>query len=97
MGKKILLTGGAGFIGSNIADALIGREDVDLVRVLDNLATGKMEIFSIYWIIPSLNLSKVISVILILALQAADNDGHGMSSGGIGFSAKKHRRPTDDQ
>lgn len=43
MGKKILLTGGAGFIGSNIADALIGREDVDLVRVLDNLATGKME------------------------------------------------------
>ena len=43
MGKKILLTGGAGFIGSNIADALIGREDVDLVRVLDNLVTGKMD------------------------------------------------------
>lgn len=38
---KILVTGGAGFIGSHIADAYIehGHE----VHILDNLSTGKME------------------------------------------------------
>ncbi len=35
---KYLVTGGAGFIGSNIAEALVGRGDT--VRVLDNLSTG---------------------------------------------------------
>ena len=39
--KKTLVTGGAGFIGSHIVDALVveGHE----VRVLDNLATGGVE------------------------------------------------------
>ena len=38
--KRILITGGAGFIGSNIAEYLMlhGAK----VRVLDNLATGNM-------------------------------------------------------
>ena len=35
---KFLITGGAGFIGSHLTDALIGRGDQ--VVVLDNLATG---------------------------------------------------------
>ena len=35
---KYLVTGGAGFIGSNIAEALANRGDE--VRVLDNLSTG---------------------------------------------------------
>lgn len=35
---KFLVTGGAGFIGSNIAEALVQRGDE--VRVLDNLSTG---------------------------------------------------------
>src|SRR5215204_6961422 len=39
---KILVTGGAGFIGSNIVERLLQREDVELVRVLDNLATGSL-------------------------------------------------------
>jgi UDP-N-acetylglucosamine 4-epimerase len=38
--KNILLTGGAGFIGSHIADALMNNDRVGKVRVLDNLATG---------------------------------------------------------
>ena len=36
---KILVTGGAGFIGSNIADALVSRGHE--VAVLDDLSTGK--------------------------------------------------------
>ena len=36
-----LVTGGAGFIGSHIVDALLERGD--FVRVVDNLATGKWE------------------------------------------------------
>ena len=38
---KILVTGGAGFIGSHIADALI--EQGHQVVVVDNLATGFLE------------------------------------------------------
>ncbi|GAA5219868.1 SDR family oxidoreductase [Membranihabitans marinus] len=40
---KIIITGGAGFIGSNIARALLRREDVEKVTVLDNLLTGNIE------------------------------------------------------
>lgn len=37
---NILVTGGAGFIGSNLAEALLADARVTAVRVLDNLATG---------------------------------------------------------
>ncbi len=38
--SKILVTGGAGFIGSNLVEKLLELENVEVVRVLDNLATG---------------------------------------------------------
>jgi len=38
---KFLVTGGAGFIGSNLVDALVRRGDT--VLVLDNFSTGKRE------------------------------------------------------
>jgi UDP-N-acetylglucosamine 4-epimerase len=37
---RILLTGGAGFIGSNLAKALIADNRISLVRVIDNFSTG---------------------------------------------------------
>ena len=41
MAKKYLVTGGAGFIGSHIASALVERGES--VSVLDNLSTGRRE------------------------------------------------------
>ena len=42
MGKDLwLVTGGAGFIGSNIAEELVRRGQ--RVRILDDFSTGKME------------------------------------------------------
>ncbi len=40
--KNILITGGAGFIGSNLVEALLADERVAKVRVLDNLSNGFM-------------------------------------------------------
>lgn len=41
MKKTFLITGGAGFVGSHIAEALLARGDE--VRVLDNFSTGRRE------------------------------------------------------
>lgn len=40
---KILITGGAGFIGSNLVKELLQENKVSKVRVLDNLSTGLID------------------------------------------------------
>ena len=37
---KVLITGGAGFIGSNLIKSFLSDDTFELVRVLDNLSTG---------------------------------------------------------
>lgn len=39
--RRVLVTGGAGFIGSHIVDRLI--EEGYWVRVVDNLSSGRLE------------------------------------------------------
>lgn len=41
--KNVLITGGAGFIGSNLVASLLADSRVNKVRVLDNLSTGYIE------------------------------------------------------
>lgn len=40
---RVLVTGGAGFIGSNLTGHLLQHPEVQFVRVLDNLATGSLK------------------------------------------------------
>ena len=37
--KKIIITGGAGFIGSNLVKALLER-DIEKLLIIDDLSTG---------------------------------------------------------
>jgi len=59
--RKFLVTGGAGFIGSHIVDALLSRGDS--VRVLDNMSTGR-----------SVNLTHVIDDIEFMQADITDTD-----------------------
>src|SRR5215213_3398803 len=40
---RILITGGAGFIGSNLTEYLLNKPGIETVRVFDNLATGNLK------------------------------------------------------
>ncbi len=40
---RVLVTGGAGFIGANLCRRLVGDDRVDQVRVLDDLSTGRSD------------------------------------------------------
>ena len=42
LGSKILITGGAGFIGSNLIERYISDPNISLIRVVDDLSNGSM-------------------------------------------------------
>jgi UDP-glucose 4-epimerase len=41
-GRRFLITGGAGFIGSHLVEAMIEREKADRIVILDDLSTGQL-------------------------------------------------------
>ena len=41
--RRYLITGGAGFIGSHLAEALVARGEADSISILDDLSTGRLE------------------------------------------------------
>jgi nucleoside-diphosphate-sugar epimerase len=42
-GNRYLITGGAGFIGSHLAEALVERDEFERIVILDDLSTGCVE------------------------------------------------------
>lgn len=58
MKKNILVTGGAGFIGSNLVKALLNDNRIGTVRVLDNLLTGSMQNINPYMSHPDFEFIK---------------------------------------
>ncbi len=43
MAKRVLIAGGAGFLGSHLVDRLVRRDDVESILIVDNLWTGLRE------------------------------------------------------
>lgn len=56
--QKVIVTGGAGFIGSNLVDALLEDERVSKVRVIDNLSNGLYENIQEFEINPKFDFVK---------------------------------------
>jgi UDP-glucose 4-epimerase len=70
--RRFLVTGGAGFIGSHIATALVQRGDQ--VRVLDNLSTGFQS-----------NLEQVADKVELIEGDITDADTVGTAAQGVDF------------
>jgi DNA-binding NtrC family response regulator len=69
---KFLVTGGAGFIGSNLVDALVSAGDH--VRVLDDLSSGKIE-----------NLEANLGTIELLEGDVSDRSAVGRAIDGVDY------------
>ena len=63
---NLLITGGAGFIGSNLVEHFLKDDRVGLVRVLDDLSNGYYENIQEFEGHPKFEFLKEIYVIMIL-------------------------------
>ncbi|MCX8020051.1 MAG: SDR family oxidoreductase [Chitinophagaceae bacterium] len=55
---KVLVTGGAGFIGSHITERLLNHPNILLVRVVDNLSTGSLKNINVFFSNPKFEFVK---------------------------------------
>ena len=81
--SKCLVTGGAGFIGSNLVDELIKRGDE--VVIIDNLSTGKKENINSqaeFYEVDIRDLEKISleGVLIYLAISSANFSAFGIVS-----------------
>ena len=90
--NNFLVTGGAGFIGSNLCEKLIGKGF--RVRVLDNLSTGKEENMNSF--IKSAEFIKGDIRDKLTVERAVRGVEYVISSCCARFCAKVYRRPCDN-
>lgn len=73
--KKVLVTGGAGFIGGNLCRALVTSPDISEVRVIDDLSTGSR---------------SVIDQLNVVFYEASINDPSALAAAAEGADAIVH-------
>ena len=81
-GKKILVTGGAGFIGSNLCEALLERDNK--VLCLDNFSTGKKENIAAFLSDPNFTLIEGDVRDINICLEATKNADYVLHQAALG-------------
>jgi UDP-N-acetylglucosamine 4-epimerase len=94
---KILVTGGAGFIGCNLVQRLLATEEVTAVRVLDNLATGSVKNIEPFRADNRFEFMEGDIRSYEACLQACEGIECHFAPGGAGFRAPLHLRPAYHQ
>ena len=89
--KKVIVTGGAGFIGSHLVDRLVG--DGLEVIVLDNLSTGKKENVNPKAQLVMCDISKAYSDFILHTLEGVDTIFHLAATPQVQYSIEN---PTDN-
>lgn len=92
---KVLITGGAGFIGSNIVEQLLQHSDVELVRVIDNLATGSKDNVSEFLNNPKFEFIEADIRDYTSCLQAARGTDAILHQAALGSVPRSIQKPVD--
>jgi len=91
--RKVLVTGGSGFIGSHLTEALLARGDA--VQIIDDLSTGRAENLAAVAKHPRLTISRgtvADGALLRAAVADADEVYHLAAAVGVALIAKAPRR-----
>ena len=89
--KKVVVTGGAGFIGSNLVDKLI-EQNIEVI-IIDNLSTGRIENINLNAKFVKCDLSNISSEDLSFCMEDADTVFHLAATPQVQYSMEN---PTDN-